>query len=265
MSYRRRLWRAIDRQKSGYRRAMRPVFKRAFDKQIQPFLNEIMDFTDITHIEAPIKLDPEPMQAAYKRLYMTAALDFAMQDRDRAKSDSGLYILKSEDEIIADMIMLAINDYMATEIGLTIEAIGDTSILKIQRILEKLVPEIIDSGIGGGAAQTALRDQIKSAWHRDRYFRTERIVRTEVNRASNWGSLKGVQSTGAPHYKLWLAAFTATSRPEHGDAEGQRVDIDEDFDVMGESLQYPGDPAGSAANTINCLCSMTYETKELTE
>ncbi len=262
MSYRRRLWRAIDRQKSGYRRAMRPVFKRAFDKQIQPFLDEIMTISNITHIEAP-DLEDGPMQAAYKRLYMTAALDFAMQDRDRAKSDSGIHILKGEDEIITDMIMLAINDYMSTEIGLTITAIGDTSKIVIQRLLEKLVPEILDSGIGGGAAQTALRDRIRSEWHRSRYFRTERIVRTEVNRASNWGSLKGVQSTGAPHYKLWLAAFTANSRPEHGDAEGQRVDIDEDFDVMGESLQYPGDPAGSAANTINCLCSMTYEIKQI--
>jgi len=37
--------------------------------------------------------------------------------------------------------------------------------------------------------------------------------------------------------------------------------MEEPFDVDGEDLQYPGDPAGSAGNTINCLCSMTYETK----
>jgi hypothetical protein len=243
---------------------MKPLFKKALDKQLGPFWRELAGQPDITLIEVP-EPDNSGLTAAYKRLYYTAALEMAMNERRRAKHSIRETITKSEEDLYRDAITIAVNDYLATEVGLTITAIGDTTTAIIKRLMENLVPEILDSGIGGGAAQTMLRDRIQSEWHRSRYFRTERIARTEVNRASNWGSLKGVQSTGIAHYKVWLAAFTATSRPEHGDAEGQKVDTDEDFDVMGESLQYPGDPAGSAANTINCLCSMTYETKELTE
>jgi len=46
------------------------------------------------------------------------------------------------------------------------------------------------------------------------------------------------------------------------DADGQAVDLEEAFTIWGESLQYPGDPAGSAGNTINCLCGHYEELKE---
>mgnify|MGYP001804312122 CR=1 FL=1 len=38
--------------------------------------------------------------------------------------------------------------------------------------------------------------------------------------------------------------------------DGVRVGKDEDFDVQGEKLAYPGDPKGSAANVINCRCTV---------
>lgn len=260
MSFRRRTWRSIDRRKASFRRAMRPVFMKALEDQIAPLYQAIDEVGDITHIEVP-QLSDEPIKQGYKQLYMATAFEFAKFDRRQAKSMVDAPILKDEDEIIEDMIQMAINDYLITDMGTTITAIGDTSEVLLKSLLDKLIPEIMETGIGGGAAQTALRDRIKSEWHRARYFRTERIVRTEVNRAANWGSLKGVQSTEFPHNKVWLAAFTAGSRASHMDADNQKVDSNESFNVDGEDLQYPGDPAGSAGNTINCLCSMTYETK----
>ncbi len=271
MGLRRRIWRNIDREKAAYRRAMRPLFRMALDASIEPFWNELDGISNITHLEVPDP-NPRPLIKAFRRMYFTAALEAARRDYNQAKAmhegqityfwhpDS---LIKGDDEMFTDAMTIAINDYLATEVGLTITALGDTTKARLKRLLERLVPEIIDSGIGGGAAQTALRDAVQSAWHRDRYFRTERIVRTEVNRATNWGSLKGVQSTGVAHYKVWLSAFTQNSRPEHTMEDGQKVDSEENFLIDGEDLQYPGDPAGSPGNTINCLCSMTYETKQL--
>ncbi|GAF75255.1 unnamed protein product [marine sediment metagenome] len=239
---------------------MRPVFMKALETQIQPLYEAINGTSNISHIEVP-QLDPGPIKGAYKQLYMATAFEFAKFDRRQAKSMRGVEILKDEDAIIEDLILQAIDGYLITDMGTTITAIGDTSEVLLKNLLDKLIPEIMESGIGGGAAQTALRDRIKSEWHRARYFRTERIVRTEVNRAANFGSLKGVQSTEFPHNKVWLAAFTAGSRASHMDADSQRVDQYEAFSVDGEDLQYPTDPGGSAGNTINCLCSLTYETK----
>ena len=121
------------------------------------------------------------------------------------------------------------------------------------------MPEIIEQGIGTGAAQTMLRDKIGSAWHKARYYRTERIVRTEVGRAANWGSIKGVRSVGVNQNKHWVSAYSSNSRPHH--MTDQMVDIDEMFDIGGEDLDYPLDPAGSAANTINCKCALVYSSK----
>lgn len=260
MGYRARLWRTIDRKRASYRVKMKPVFMSALEKQIKPVYQKIRETTNIQDIEI-LRLDNEPVAKAYKRLYMATAFDFAVFDRRQAKSDAGYNILKGEEEIFEDLIMEEILAYLDMHVGETIVAVGDTSLVLIKRLLDKLVPEIVEQGVGAGQAQTMLRDQIKSAWHEAKYYRTERIVRTEVNRAANWGSMKGVKSTEIPHDKVWLSALYANSRPEHTAGDGQKVDIDNPFDIGGEDLMFPGDPGGSAGNTINCLCSMTYETK----
>jgi len=240
---------------------MRPIFVMALKKHIEPFIEVIPRYSDITQIEVPM-LNMVPVKDAYKRLYMATAFDFAVFDRRQAKSSGQVAILKSEEEIFESIIQERIIAYLDANVGSTITAIGDTSVEVIQQLLKQLTPEIIEQGIGGGAAQTMLRDRIESAWHKATYYRTERIVRTEVNRAANWGSMEGVKSTDMPHNKVWLAAFSAASRQEHMDADNQKVDINEAFSVGPDMLEYPGDPGGLPGNTINCLCSMTYELKK---
>ena len=254
---RRRMWKTIDRQKASYRNSMKPVFMRAFDKQIQPLYQKIAETSDIRDIEVP-PLNNKAIEEAYKRLYMVTAVDFAKAKRGQWKKS---FTKQVDDEIFEDLIMQNVLTYLELHAGETVVAAGDTSVTLIQQLLKKLTPEIIDQGLGGGEAQTMLRDMIQSEWHQMKYFRTERIVRTEVNRASNWGSLEGTKSLGVPMIKGWLNAFAGESRPEHMDADGQKVDLEEPFIVGGEELQYPGDPAGSAANTINCLCSLYEELK----
>lgn len=82
-------------------------------------------------------------------------------------------------------------------------------------------------------------------------YRAMRIARTEVNSVSNYGLVEGFKEMGVG-YKEWLSAFDA--RPAHLQASGQRVHIDQPFNVMGESLMHPGDPVGSPENIINCRC-----------
>ena len=231
---------------------------RALEKHIKPFY-DVISTTDINHIEVP-ELDNEPILSAYKRLYRIVAIDSAIRERKLVKADNNIAILKGEDQIIRDLILAEINIFLDTEVGMTIVAIGDTSKIILRNLLRDLTPQIIEQGIGTGAAQTMLRDQIKSAWHRARYYRTERIVRTEVGKAANWGSIKGVRSLGVKQNKHWVSAFSANTRPEH--AVDQMRDLDEPFDIGGELLDFPLDPAGSAGNTINCQCALVYSNKE---
>ena len=57
--------------------------------------------------------------------------------------------------------------------------------------------------------------------------------------------------------KVWNAIGDDRTRPDHLDADGQEVALDDTFLVGGEDLLYPGDPAGSDEEIINCRCWLT--------
>lgn len=85
------------------------------------------------------------------------------------------------------------------------------------------------------------------------------IARTETIRATNAGGQAAAKGTGLDLVKVWLATSDDRTRDEHLEANGQRVPLDSAYDVGGESLMYPGDPNGSAWNTIQCRCTEFYE------
>ncbi len=97
-------------------------------------------------------------------------------------------------------------------------------------------------------------------------WRSRLISRTETGKVENWGTFEGYKQSEFIERKGWLSAFTKDTRPEHADADAQYSDdpipLDEPFIVMGERLMFPLDPAGSAKNVCNCLCSTYPDVKE---
>lgn len=93
--------------------------------------------------------------------------------------------------------------------------------------------------------------------------RTESIADTQVVGGWSLGELDAAfqahNVAGAQAMRTWNATMDARTRPEHAAADGQSVGLGEPFDVGGESLMYPCDPTGSAGNTINCRCSVSYD------
>lgn len=86
-------------------------------------------------------------------------------------------------------------------------------------------------------------------------FDVERIARTEVIGASNFGSFRGMREAGAP-FKEWITNLDGLQRPTHDKANGAIVEIDQTFRVGDSGLMYPGDPGGSAEEVIHCRCNM---------
>jgi len=87
-----------------------------------------------------------------------------------------------------------------------------------------------------------------------------KIVRTESHRLQSAGrheSLLHASNKGVQMERVWVSALDGRTRDDHADADGQTVAIGEPFIVGGEELMYPGDPSGSAENTINCRCAET--------
>lgn len=90
--------------------------------------------------------------------------------------------------------------------------------------------------------------------------RAKVIARTETNRAWNAGVLAAAQyyqPATQVWMKVWDADLDGHERPAHRRADGQTRRLTDTFQVGGEDLRFPGDPAGRPDNVINCRCSMT--------
>jgi len=83
------------------------------------------------------------------------------------------------------------------------------------------------------------------------------IARTEMHTAAQEGQLQAAKATGIQGLqKTWTASGDNRTRDDHAEADGQTVDIDDDFIVGGESMSRPGD--GSAEESINCRCVCVF-------
>lgn len=90
------------------------------------------------------------------------------------------------------------------------------------------------------------------------------VARTQLIAAANAGAVKRMELAdadepgSAPKFKGWLSTLDSRTRPSHVTADGQIVPRDAAFTVGGMAMQYPGDPAGGPAQTINCRCTIIW-------
>lgn len=83
----------------------------------------------------------------------------------------------------------------------------------------------------------------------------ERIARTTMTAANSAGDDAAWSQSGVVEGSEWMTAIDGRERPAHKDAHGQQRRLGEMFNVGGEMLAFPGDPAGSPENIIQCRCS----------
>ena len=92
--------------------------------------------------------------------------------------------------------------------------------------------------------------------------RAAMIARTETHNAASFANNayhKTVeQDLGVKMLKKWVATNDARTRSAHSMANGQIVDMSEDFIVGGVPMGYAGDSRGGAANVVNCRCVIIY-------
>lgn len=117
---------------------------------------------------------------------------------------------------------------------------------------------IMTEAQAAGEGMTALANRIKGYYQGQiDTGRSLTIARTEGAMSVSQGRAEGMRVNGVKG-KGWLSAMDEHTRPAHA-AAGQRyrdkgIPLPEKFEVGGELLDHPCDPAGSAANVINCRC-----------
>lgn len=95
------------------------------------------------------------------------------------------------------------------------------------------------------------------------YNNVARIVRTESHRIANEATMDALykaKDSGAEIVKQWDATLDSRTRPEHQILDGQIQELEEAFEVNGNTTQYPGG-FGIPGLDINCRCAVLQRAK----
>ena len=88
------------------------------------------------------------------------------------------------------------------------------------------------------------------------------IARTETHNVASYANhqyhVNVKENFGVAMKKRWISTADGRTRSFHADANGQTVDMDEDFIVGGMPMAHAGDSRGGARNVINCRCVIAY-------
>lgn len=145
----------------------------------------------------------------------------------------------------------------------------------IQFIAEQLTGRQAQSMFGDAPDPSRVATWIQNMARKRSFFRWQslRIARTESTAASNLGGMNAIKDSGYVMDKIWVSAQDSRTRRQpddwfdHYHMDGKSVRMNEKF-KMGSSkvgvdeLEYPGDPKGHPANTINCRCTLIYKPRK---
>ena len=134
-------------------------------------------------------------------------------------------------------------------------AISTSKLSKVNNTTKTLIERTLKDGLDKGESLAKLTERLTAQLDGNR-ARAASIARTQTAGAVSTGRHEGMKAAGI-EYKGWLTSGDDVVRPAHRTAGFDYktgIPIDEPFVVDGENLMYPGDPAGSAGNIINCRC-----------
>lgn len=186
------------------------------------------------------------------------------------KAADGIETKAEEDdeaESLFDRIADAfVQQYGAAKVSRIMEATRDQIMRHIQDGLRE--------GLGTEAIAKRLRDDIPEMAR----LRAHVIARTESHQASTFAAMGVARTVRFPLVKRWIAVRDHRTRDfgegdgvvdtfSHRAMHGVKVPMEQPFFVptrfgTREPLMQPGDPAGSAGNTIMCRCTVAFERAE---
>lgn len=187
------------------------------------------------------------IEAIMRQNWRSSIESMAGRIREQMKSGNHPVVTKSEAQ---DAFALYEQEYLSAYGAQKVQQVTQTTKAQISAMIERgrangdSIPDIAKAVRGRIPALSGVRANV--------------IARTETHSAANFAATSQAKDTGLDLQKEWIAASDERTRDSHIDADGQVVGMDAAFDVNGESLAYPGDPAGSAGNIINCRCAVGY-------
>lgn len=157
--------------------------------------------------------------------------------------------------IAFDLLVPGVADYIAERPYLYAALVAQTVVDDMR--------DQINEGVQQGETIDQIAQRIETYENVGSMQRAKVTARTEVISAMNKGAIESYKASRVVPLKRWLTARDDRVRGlkprdafNHVEADGQTVPLDAHFDVSGEQLLYPGDPAGSPGNIIQCRCTV---------
>lgn len=200
-------------------------------------------------------LGNDKLAEVIKDIYVNVGLRHARLTHRRIRNDieKGFGF----NQIWTDFILSYLNRFLLEKITFEVAKTTRDALMKVLTV-----------GTVSGLGIDGMIDQLKN-WPFERY-QAARIIRTEVNRASNVGATAQESTSEYEQQKEWLSVQDFRTRghkkddhANHVALNGTKIDSGDEFTDPrnGDRLQFPGDPKASAASTINCRCQAVYVNK----
>lgn len=219
-------------QKALEAKYAKPVYW-ALKKQVAEFIEAIRSGRDISTM-----LFNEHIGRVIRRLYLDAGLVAARAMRLEQRA----YKQKRASFGTNDELANAIIDYLQ-------RFILDKAVRPISETTRDWVLRVLTKGRQEGKGVYEITSELEGAEFLK--FQAERIVRTEIVRATNVGVVAAMEASPYEVEKEWIAAHDNRTRHTHRALDGQKRDLGQDFKP---GLAQPGDPRAPAKEVINCRC-----------
>lgn len=150
---------------------------------------------------------------------------------------------------------------------------GASRIITVRETYLEYIKLLIDTKISNGDSMSEIATSLERFVGRRDFYRWQalRIARTETTTAANYAATVSSKTSGFQNEKVWISTLDARTRrpPEshfnHHSMNQVKVGVDEQFNVSGEKMLFPGDPNASGGNVINCRCTVAIIPKRDSE
>jgi hypothetical protein len=243
------IWKRTDMIRQGWERKYYLLFLRTLNRLYMQVSLKITPDNVRSPENLLSEITKEPIERAMLQLYITVGAAFAQ--------DTHSQYVKGDEQLVDDW-RARMAGYVKSHLAERLVSITGETRTQALRVMNRVLEAGIEAGEGIDVIARNMQRQLMKDGISVNRFRAARIARTEIVNASNVGSLEGAKSLRMPMEKTWLATRDSRVRDAHGMVDGQTVMLEETFLVDGDNMQGPGDPTASAANVINCRCSLTY-------
>ena len=124
---------------------------------------------------------------------------------------------------------------------------------------QKKLNRQINLGIIEGESLDKIANRLSDTLVTQNFNKMRTFARTAMTGAQNSGRqirLEEAKKLGINLKKEWMATLDAHTRINHRELDGQKVEMEESFEIKGIKIRYPGDPLAPPAMVYNCRCTM---------